>query len=68
MLMKRIDNGVIGAKITKDGARKKSSHKEYIVYGNDSDATHLKEWCASCNVVSFWSLLMKFLGQKQPSC
>ena len=51
LLIKNIDGSNIGYKIKK-GSRKKSNHKEYIAYGNDSK--ELEGWIHTLNLVAFW--------------
>ena len=58
LLIRRLDgNPMSGAKIGKDGAKKKCSHKKYEVFAED--AKSLDSWIALFNTYSFGTMLLK---------
>ncbi|OHT02190.1 hypothetical protein TRFO_30815 [Tritrichomonas foetus] len=63
LVIKKLNGGPIGFKISKDGHPKRSNHTEYIAYGNDTET--LKSWVSACNFVSFWSILNEFTKKRK---
>ena len=58
ILIRRLDgNAMAGAKIGKDGAKKKCSHKKYEVFAEDTKS--LESWITLFNTYSFGTMLLK---------
>ena len=61
LLIKNINGGPIGYKMSKEGIRKKSNHTDYAAYADKSE--DIESWKSTLNLISFWCIMNQIVGQ-----